>query len=175
MRALGAATAGSAARMQQPDRKGGLSFFLLQPLAAALALGCATAEKPQSLFILRWIERPSTNGPSTTAAPEDISQFNMLARFTKGDPDFAAARAGLREGDVIAYRMTPLEAGGHVLRGGINAAGYGLIKYGHLGILVQPPSAIRVALEGLPRVLDQHPIAGRLWIVEPGRVREYEP
>jgi predicted nuclease of predicted toxin-antitoxin system len=36
-------------------------------------------------------------------------------------------------------------------------------------------SAIRQAVASLLPVLDQRPVQGRLWIVEPGRIREYEP
>ena len=132
-------------RQATNDRREGATGIVhaicLLGLFSLFTAGCATAEQPRSLYVLRWVERPSSEGPSTQALSEDITQFDMVARYDKGAVDFIQVRDTLREGDVIAYRMSPLETVGQLLVGRVNAAGYGLIKYGHLAILVGDPDA----------------------------------
>lgn len=115
------------------------------PVIAVLALlaGCATsAQREGGWFALRWIERPAEHGPSTQATEADQTRFELLYSY-EHETDvalFAQKIAGLREGDVIAYRMGGWEATKGVLKGDLAKIGYGLLKYGHLAIVVTDPT-----------------------------------
>ncbi|MBA3709885.1 MAG: hypothetical protein H0W83_13810 [Planctomycetes bacterium] len=113
-----------------------LTFFTF------FACGCSRAEPNHGgWFALRWIERPSTHGPSTTAPPEDVCSFVPCGSFDRGIDDDAAgvALASLREGDVIAYRLPPSEARREIAHGNLNVVGYRVLKYGHLAMVVADP------------------------------------
>ncbi|MEJ2407550.1 MAG: hypothetical protein P8171_25465, partial [Candidatus Thiodiazotropha sp.] len=82
--------------------------------------GCASSpEQKGGWYALRWIERPSSHGPSTMAAAEDQTRFELISSYDheKDSASFGQATAKLREGDVIAYRMGGLEATKEVLKG----------------------------------------------------------
>ncbi len=109
-------------------------------VGCALICGCAHG-RPEGAWALRWIEHPAADGPSTRAAPEDVTSFAQVATY---DHTTDAARApeitgGLAEGDVIAYWMSTTEARFKVLTGRLNAIGYRLFVYGHLAIVVADP------------------------------------
>lgn len=122
-----------------------LLYRLLLLLCVLSALsGCAsTAAKHGGWFALKWMEKPAPNGPSKTAAAEDLTEFVLVHSFERelGEPAFAQTLAHLREGDVIAYRMGAAEARKKIFSGDIASIGYRLFKYGHLAILVDDPAA----------------------------------
>ena len=108
----------------------------------SLLTGCASSPQQEGgWFALRWIERPSENGPSTRASEEDLTRFELLSSYDheQDSATFRQSIAALREGDVIAYRMGGLEATKGVLKGDLAKLGYGLLKYGHLAIVVADP------------------------------------
>src|SRR3954471_19080200 len=112
-------------------------------LALAVVLAGCGRDEPNhgGWFALRWIERPSAHGPSTRAAPEDVCAFVPCGCFDRrdGEPACHEALAGLREGDVIAYRLPPSEARREIAHGHLNVIGYRVLKYGHLAIVVRDP------------------------------------
>lgn len=105
--------------------------------------GCASTPSNQGgWFALKWMEKPSPNGPSKAASPEDIAQFTLIHSFDheSGDSAFKQTLNQLREGDVIAYRMGAWEARKKIITGDLTKVGYRLFKYGHLAILVSDPA-----------------------------------
>lgn len=118
-------------------------ILVLFGLVGVLLAGCASSPPKQGgWFALQWMEKPSPNGPSKSARPEDLTQFELVGSFDH-DTDHAAALDQLlvqmREGDVIAYRMGASEARKKILTGDLAKVGYRLFKYGHLAILVDDP------------------------------------
>lgn len=121
--------------------RGRHSLFLI--LLFTLA-GCAsTPPNEGGWFALRWMEKPSPNGPSKLASEEDVAEFALVDSFDHeaGEAVFAKTRDQLREGDVIAYRMGAAEARKKILSGNLASIGYRMFKYGHLAILVSDPAA----------------------------------
>ena len=98
-------------------------------------------EKSNGWFILKWMEKPSDNGPSKKAAPEDLAQFKQVHAFDhdKDDAAFKRTLEQLREGDVLAYRLGKWEARKEIFTGKLNKLAYRLYKYGHLAIVVRDP------------------------------------
>ena len=98
-------------------------------------------EKSSGWFILKWMEKPSSNGPSKKAAAADLAQFKEVASFdhTMDDAAFMGTISQLREGDVLAYRLSKWEARKEIFTGKLNKAAYRLYKYGHLAIVVRDP------------------------------------
>ena len=115
---------------------------LLCFLCALAYLGAAQAEdKASGWFILKWMEKPTANGPSTKARLEDVAQFKQVHAFDHGSNDaaFTTTLDQLREGDVLAYRMGKWEARKKIFTGKLNNVAYRLYKYGHLAIVVRDP------------------------------------
>ena len=91
--------------------------------------------------MFRWVEKPSSHGPSTRAAPEDVAEFQLLVSHDES-PDallFEHATAQLRVGDVIAYRMDRQQVRHDLLRGKLHKISYGVLRYGHLAVIVADP------------------------------------
>jgi hypothetical protein len=91
--------------------------------------------------MFRWVEKPSSHGPSTRAAPEDVAEFQLLVSHDES-PDaaiFEQATSRLRVGDVIAYRMDRRQVRHGLLKGHLNKISYGVLRYGHLALLVADP------------------------------------
>ena len=111
--------------------RGRRSLFLMLLLTLS---GCASTPKNEGgWFALRWMEKPSPNGPSKLASEDDIAEFALVDSFDHqaGEAVFAKTRDQLREGDVIAYRMGAAEARKKILSGNIASIGYRMFKYGH--------------------------------------------
>jgi hypothetical protein len=91
--------------------------------------------------MFRWVEKPSSHGPSTLAAPEDVAEFQLLVSHDES-PDlaiFEQASTQLRVGDVIAYRMDRRQLRHDLLRGHLHKISYGVLRYGHLAMIVTDP------------------------------------
>jgi hypothetical protein len=91
--------------------------------------------------MFRWVEKPSSHGPSTRAAPEDVAAFQLLVSHDES-PDaaiFEHATGQLRVGDVIAYRMDRRQVRRDLLRGQLHKISYGVLRYGHLAVVVADP------------------------------------
>ena len=91
--------------------------------------------------MFRWVEKPSSHGPSTLAAPADVAEFKLLLSHDEipGAPFFEHATGQLRVGDVIAYRMDREQVRHDLLRGKLNKISYGVLRYGHLAVIVEDP------------------------------------
>lgn len=98
-------------------------------------------EKPSGWFVLKWMEKPSANGPSKTATAQDLAQFKQVHSFDhpQGDAAFERTLEQLREGDVLAYRLNKWEARKEIFTGKLNKVAYRLYQYGHLAIVVRDP------------------------------------
>jgi hypothetical protein len=112
-------------------------------VAGALLAGCSSeARSHRGVWYLRWSETPGSSA-ATRAAPEaDRVKFAAILSWDADAPPeggFAAIRTQLRQGDVIAYRMTRWEADRKLLLGQFNAVGYRLYRYGHLAVLMTDP------------------------------------
>lgn len=110
-------------------------LVLPQPLRAQVA----APPKPRSgIFLFRWLERPATSRAVQQADPKDQGHFTYAGSFDPEDGAevFGKVTSGLREGDVIAYRMKRWESLKGILKGQLNQVGYHILEYGHLAILV---------------------------------------
>jgi len=98
-------------------------------------------EKPNGWFILKWMEKPSSHGPSKTATLDDLAEFKQVNAFDHAMDDavFKRTLAQLQEGDVLAYRLGKWEARKEIFTGKLNKVAYRLYKYGHLAIVVRDP------------------------------------
>ena len=109
-----------------------------------LLVGAYPAQTKADLFLLRWMETPAWNGPSTQAKPEDRTEFLPVSSFDKDrhdDQSWPAVRQNLKEGDMIAYKTETWKAVIEVFfKGGLNRFGYMLFKYGHMAIVVKDPN-----------------------------------
>ena len=94
-------------------------------------------------FVLRWIEKPAKNGPSTKVERKDRAHFLHRASYDhlkESAESFLERKSELREGDVIAYKLDKADARRKIfLEGKLNIIGYRLLKYGHLGIVIKDP------------------------------------
>lgn len=105
----------------------------------------SSTEKPAAAsngwFILKWMEKPSSHGPSKKAAAEDLAEFKQVFAFEHALDDGAFKRTlgKLQEGDVLAYRLGKWEARKEIFTGKLNKVAYRLYKYGHLAIVVRDP------------------------------------
>ncbi len=116
------------------------------PRALILALGlllggCAASPKQGGWFALRWMEKPGARGPSTQAPEQDQARFEQILSFDAGQGDgaFSQVSRQIREGDVIAYRMTMKDAYRDILMLKLSKVGYRVFRYGHLAIAVSDP------------------------------------
>lgn len=114
---------------------------MMVAMTAVLLTGCATGNRHSGWFALRWMEKPGAHGPSTQAAPQDQTQFKMVASFDaqQGEAAFHTVQNQIREGDVIAYRMSAIDAYRDMLMLKLNKVAYGVFRYGHLAIVVDKP------------------------------------
>ena len=90
-----------------------------------------------------WIQRAFVPRPSRLAEPEDRLKFDRVARFERqsGEAGLEKETAQLREGDLGAARLGKLKAGTDLfLKGKTYAAGYVLLKYGHLDLVLRDPN-----------------------------------
>jgi hypothetical protein len=94
-------------------------------------------------FVLRWIEKPAKNGPSTKVERKDRAHFLRRASYNhlkESVETFITRKSELREGDVIAYKLDKKHARRKIfLEGKLNIIGYRLLKYGHLGMVIKDP------------------------------------
>ena len=111
-------------------------------LFMAVLGGCAVTEKHDGWFFLQLMELPAARGPSTKAAPEDVVRFDEVLSYTarRDASAFAQVRSQIREGDLVAYRMSRWDAYRDVLLLRLNKLGYGIFRYGHLAIVVRDPA-----------------------------------
>ena len=110
----------------------------LQVLLLIICLtGAACSQSNRGLFVMRWMEKP-VHTEDMQDVPEDKRlHFDKVGGYNEGDEGFPSVMQSLREGDVIAYRMTTKESSGDVLKGRLNSVGYRILDYGHLAILTQ--------------------------------------
>ena len=120
------------------------SLFLLSLVA------CSTGTRDKQnrgLYILRWVEKPSSRGVSHQADPKDRTKFDLVTSFDQQEPGtFAEQKEQLKEGDLIAYWMKTNESRRAILKGDVNKIGYRLLDYGHLAMLVKDPENPRKLL-----------------------------
>jgi hypothetical protein len=116
---------------------------LLAISALAVLAACSATTKHGGWFALRWMEQPSANGPSTEVLLHDLAYFEPVLSYDakSDDASFDPAEEELREGDLIAYRMTFWDAYRDILTLKFNKLPYRLFKYGHLALVVQDPES----------------------------------
>jgi hypothetical protein len=117
------------------SRRTGILIFIT--LLIATWIGCSWRDNDERPVVLRWIERPNAHGPSHDAKPEDLTEFTEITKYDESNVKFDSIKKQLREGDIVAFRMTRAAARAGLLRGQVKLAGYDLLTYGHLGILVK--------------------------------------
>ena len=108
----------------------------LQVLLLIICLtGTACTQSNRGLLVMRWMEKPVHTEDMQDVPEEKRLHFDKVGGYTEGDEGFPAVMQSLREGDVIAYRMTTKESSGDVVKGRLNSVGYRILDYGHLAIL----------------------------------------
>jgi hypothetical protein len=107
-------------------------LFILLVLCLA---GFACTQSGRGLFVMRWVEKPMYTEDMQDVPEKKRLHFDKVDGYSEGEEGFAEVMQGLREGDVIAYRMTTKESRGDVLKGRLNSVGYRVLDYGHLAIL----------------------------------------
>lgn len=109
-----------------------------------LLSGAYPVQIKAEVYLLRWMETPAWNGPSTQAKPEDRTEFLHVFSFDRDrhdDQSWPAVSDLLKEGDVVAYKTETWKAVIEVfLKAGLNRFGYMLFKYGHTAIVVKDPN-----------------------------------
>lgn len=117
--------------------------ILIATICLFVITACAPSandKQNQGLHMLRWAEKPASNGVSQLADPKDRTQFDLVTSFDLASPEnFSDRKAKLREGDLVAYWMKNNEARCAIVTGNANSIGYRLFKYGHLAIVVKDP------------------------------------
>jgi hypothetical protein len=98
-------------------------------------LGTACTESKRGWLAMRWAEKPVYTEDMKDVPEEKRLHFDQVGGYTKGDEGFAEVKESLREGDVIAFRMTGKEARGDLAKGRLGSVGYNILDYGHLAIL----------------------------------------
>ena len=109
--------------------------FLQVLLLIFCLAGVACTQSRRGLFVMRWVEKPVYTEDMKDVPEEKRLHFDKVGGYTEEDEGFSDVMQELREGDVIAYRMTPKESGGDILKGRVNSVGYSVLDYGHLAIL----------------------------------------
>lgn len=116
---------------------------LIASLCLLFLVGCSTGTRDtqnRGLYVLRWVEKPSSGGVSQQADPKDRTKFDFVTSFDQQEPgSFADRKRQLREGDLVAYWMKKNESRQAILKGDVNKIGYRLLDYGHLAMLVKDP------------------------------------
>lgn len=109
-------------------------------LVSFLVASCHRLDTPCSLGAPRWI-RPTKAERQEHKVPErDRAHFRMVATHSKhtGNPDRLIGT--IREGDVLAFRMTRRQKKHGLLHGSVRTFGYFIMKYAHLAIAVRDPA-----------------------------------
>ena len=97
--------------------------------------GAGCTKSKRGWLVMRWAEKPVYTEDMQDVPEEKRLHFDKVGGYDKGDEDFAEVKASLREGDVIAFRMTGKEARRDLAKGRFGSAGYKILDYGHLAIL----------------------------------------
>jgi hypothetical protein len=116
---------------------------LIASLCLLFLVACSTGTRDvqnRGLYVLRWVEKPSSRGVSEQADPKDRTQFDFVVGFDQQKPGtFVDRKRQLREGDLVAYWMKKNESRKAILKGDVNKIGYRLLDYGHLAMLARDP------------------------------------
>jgi hypothetical protein len=104
-------------------------------LLAIFLTGAGCTDGKRGWLTMRWVEKPVYAEDMQDVPEEKRLHFDKVGGYTDGEGAFAEVKESLREGDVIAFRMTGKEARNDLARGRLGAAGYEILDYGHLAIL----------------------------------------
>jgi hypothetical protein len=97
--------------------------------------GAACTDSGRGWVSMRWVEKPVYSEDMQDVPEEKRLHFDKAGGYTEGDEGFAEVKQTLREGDVIAYRMSGKESRDDIAKGRLNSVGYKILDYGHLAIL----------------------------------------
>ena len=134
------------------------AVFLL--LISMLLASCHQMNKPCRVGVPYWIKPTEDEVTACNVPIENRANFEMIATHSldNGNPDSLIGT--IREGDVLAFRMTDQQKKDGMLQGSVRTFGYAIMKYAHLAIAVRDPknpSELRLytsqALRG-PNLLD---------------------
>ena len=98
-------------------------------------MGTACTQSGRGWLAMRWVEKPVYSEDMQDVPEEKRLHFDKAGGYTEGDEGFAEVKKTLREGDVIAYRMSGKESRTDLAKGRLNSVGYKILDYGHLAIL----------------------------------------
>ena len=97
--------------------------------------GTGRTKSGRGWLVMRWVEKPVYSEGMKDVPEEERLHFDQAGGYTEGDEGFAEIKKTLREGDVIAYRMSGKESRTDLVKGRLNSVGYKILDYGHLAIL----------------------------------------
>jgi len=104
-------------------------------LLAIFLTGAGCTKSKRGWLVMRWAEKPVYTEDMKDVPEEKRLHFDKVSGYDKGGKGFAEVKESLREGDVIAFRMTGNEARSELAKGRFGSAGYKILDYGHLAIL----------------------------------------
>ncbi|MCJ8332459.1 MAG: hypothetical protein MJH11_21060 [Lentisphaeria bacterium] len=106
-----------------------------------LCLVSCASHGPRSYYTLRWMESPNKS-TFKDIDPDNLSKFEMIQDYhpDMGEAKYKKSVAMIQEGDVLAYYLHKWFARKKIVLGQLNKAGYRILKYGHLAIVVKDPS-----------------------------------
>ena len=97
--------------------------------------GTGCTKSGRGWLVMRWVEKPVYSEGMKDVPEEKRLHFDKVGGYTEGDEGVAEVKKTLREGDVIAYRMSGKESRTDLAKGRLNSIGYKILDYGHLAIL----------------------------------------
>jgi hypothetical protein len=124
-------------------RHAGLIGRVLAASALLLLAACSGTPKHGGWFAVRWMEKPATQRALAEVAEHDEAHFEPVFSYNaRADAaSFEDRVARIREGDLIAFRMTFWDAYRRILTLQFTKFPYRLFKYGHLALIVQDPES----------------------------------
>jgi hypothetical protein len=108
--------------------------FILFAAAICLA-GFSCSQSKRGWLVMRWVEKPVYAEDMQVVPEEKRLSFKKVGGYSAGTEEFAEVLPTLREGDVIAYRMTTKDSSRAIAKGRLNKVSYNVLDYGHLAIL----------------------------------------
>ena len=105
----------------------------------ALLTSCQMSGRDRLSNPTRMMRSASTRKTPDVSGKSRV-EFKLVTRHVEGDGRYAQILGQIREGDLIAFKMTGRQMKEKMLRGNLRPILYKVLYYGHLAILVRDPA-----------------------------------